>query len=131
MSSRKITGKFKDTQSEKFKRKAREVGADEDEAAFDATLNKISSHKLGAPMAKELKTSAELHELLLERVMRFSVGRIPNPQWIKIVPADPIEEGANWKVVHSSRTVPTGEFSDAIERVMRELQRDYDLSSLD
>ena len=93
---------------------------------FDATLKKIGSHKPGAPMAKELKTSSELQALLDDEVRRFSIGREPNPQWIKIVPADPAKEGANWKVAHSG---PTGAFADAIERVMRELQKIYDLSS--
>ncbi len=76
-------------------------------------------------MAKELKTSAELKALLDDGVRRFSIGRQPNPQWIKIVPADPAKEGANWKVAHSG---PTGAFADAIERVMRQLQNVYDLS---
>ena len=98
---------------------ARSLGADH--------CQKIGSHKPGAPMAKELKTSAELNKLLHERVARSSVGRIPNPQWIRIIPADPAKEGANWKVAHGSRTVPSGACSDAIERVMRELQKDYDL----
>ncbi len=79
-------------------------------------------------MAKELKTSTELKALLDERVARYSVGRIPNPQWIKIVPADPAKEGANWKASHSSRTVLAGELSDVIEREMKKLQKLYDLN---
>ena len=107
---------------------ARAAECSEDEAVFDATLKQIGSHKPEAPMAKELKTSTELKALLDERVARYSVGREPNPQWIKIVRANPATEGANWKVSHSSRTVPTGDCSDAIDRAMRELQKDYDLT---
>ena len=114
-------------QKNKFIEAARDAECSEDEVVFDATLKRIGSHKPGVPMAKELKTLAELKALLDDGVGRFSIGREPNPQWIKIVSADPAEEGANWKVAHSSRTVPTGDFSDAIERAMRELQRDYDL----
>lgn len=76
-------------------------------------------------MAKELKTLEELKALLDDGVRRFPIGREPNPQWIKIVPADPIEKGANWRVAHSG---PPGAFADAIEQVMRELQQAYDLS---
>ena len=96
------------------------------EAVFDATLKKIGTHKPGLPMAKELKTSAELKALLDYGVGRFSIGREPNPQWIKIVPADPDKEGANWRVAYSG---PPGDFADAIKRTMRNLQTAYDLSS--
>ena len=75
-------------------------------------------------MTKELKTSTELDKLLHERVERSAVGLIPNPQWIKIVPADSDMEGANWRVAHSGTP---GEFADAIDREMRELQKLYDL----
>ena len=115
-------------QSASFIDAARKAECSEDKAVFDATLKKIGSHKPGAPVMKELKTSAELHKLLHERIKGFRVGRIPNPRWIKIVPADPAKEGANWKASHSSRTVPSGDLSDAIERAMRELQKNYDLS---
>ncbi|MCI0565106.1 MAG: hypothetical protein MN733_42105 [Nitrososphaera sp.] len=77
-------------------------------------------------MAKELKTFAELDILLHERVERSPVGRVPNPQWIKIIAADPEKEGANWRVAHSGAP---GDFADAIEREMRQLQKLYDLSS--
>ena len=80
-------------------------------------------------MAKELKTSAELEALLYERIKRYSLGREVNPRWVKIIDADPDTEGANWKVSHSSRIFPNGELAKAIERVMRELQTTYDLSS--
>ncbi len=90
-----------------------------------ASKAKNGSHKPGAPMAKELKTSTELKALLDERVARYSVGREPNPQWIKIVHVDPATKGANWKVSHHPKAGP---FFDAIERAMRELQESYDLS---
>ena len=77
-------------------------------------------------MTKELKTSAELNKLLHARVERSPVGRIPNPQWMKIVDADPDKEGANWRVAYSG---PPGDFADAIKRTMRNLQTAYDLSS--
>ena len=115
------------SQRTRFIKAAREAECSEDEVEFDATLKKIGSHKPEAPMAKELKTSAELEALLIEGVVRYSVGREPNPRWIKIVPADPDKEGANWKVSHSSRTVPTGDIADAINRVTPELQKLYDL----
>ena len=110
----------------KFKKAAREVGCSEDEAVFDATLKKIGSYKPGAPMAKEPKTSTELNKLLHEQVKRSSVGRIPNPQWIKIVPLVD-DKRANWKVAHSPKTEPPGDYWKAIERVMPELQKLYDL----
>ena len=112
------------TQRRRFIEAAREAECRDDEAVFDATLKQIGGHKPGALMAKELKTSAELKALLDDGVRRFSIGREPNPQWIKIVPADPFKEGANWKVAHSG---PTGAFADAIERVTPELQKLYDL----
>ena len=78
-------------------------------------------------MAKELKTATELKALLDEGVGRFSIGREPNPQWIKIVPADPEDvDGANWKVAHSGTP---GDFADAIDRVTPKLQAAYELSS--
>ena len=76
-------------------------------------------------MAKERKTSAELMALLIDGVVRIRKGPEPNPQWTKIVDADPAKEGANWKVSHSGST---GAFADAIDRVMRQLQNLYDLS---
>ena len=80
-------------------------------------------------MAKELKTSAELKALLDEGVGRYSIGREPEkPQWIKIVTADPDKEGANWRVSYSG--LP-GDFANAIERTMQELQKLYDMSSQD
>ena len=81
-------------------------------------------------MAKELKTSAELMVLLHHGVERFAIGLEPNPQWLKIIRADPTPDtkGANWKVSYSG---PDGAFKDAIERVMPELQTAYDLSPQD
>ena len=75
-------------------------------------------------MTKELKTSEELKALLDEGVRRFSLGSEPNAQWIRIVPADSTNEEANWKVAHSGTP---GDYANAIERVMRELQQVYDL----
>ncbi len=40
-----MASESKDTQSEKFKRKARELGVDEDEAAFDEKLAAIAGQK--------------------------------------------------------------------------------------
>ncbi len=113
------------SQRTRFIKAAREAECSEDEAVFDATLKNIGSYKPGAPMTKELKTSTELKALLDERVARYSVGREPNPQWIKIVRANPATEGANWKVSHHPNAGP---FFDAIERAMRELQNMYDLT---
>ncbi len=59
-------------------------------------------------MTKEQKTAEELKALLDERIAPYQLGREVNPRWVKIVPADPDKEGANWKVSHSSRTAPTG-----------------------
>ncbi len=78
-------------------------------------------------MAKEQKTAEELEALLDERIAPYRLGRDVNPRWAKIVPADPAKEGANWKVSHSSRTVPTGDLADAINRVTPELRKLYDL----
>lgn len=78
-------------------------------------------------MTKEPKTSGELKTLLDEGIQRFILGRQPEPQWTKIIPADPAKDGANWKVSHSSRTVPSSDFSKAIKRVTAELQKLYDL----
>ena len=78
-------------------------------------------------MAKEQKTAEELKALLDERIAPYHLGREVNPRWVKIVPADPDKEGANWKVSHSSRTVPTGDLASAINRVTPELQKLYDL----
>jgi hypothetical protein len=75
-------------------------------------------------LSKEIKTAEELHELLHEAIRPFSLGRTPNPQWVKIVPADPQIAGANWRVAHSGAP---GDFSDAIEHVMPGLQERYDL----
>ena len=75
-------------------------------------------------MSKELKTADELKELLDERLK--SVGPLTGAQWVKIVPADPAEEGANWRVAHSGQP---GSFSDAIDHVMQELQERYDLAT--
>ena len=77
-------------------------------------------------MAKEPKTSEELIKLLQERIEPYELGRTVNPQWIRIVDADPGKEGANWKITHSGTP---GEFADAIEREMPELQKLYDLKS--
>ena len=74
-------------------------------------------------MAKKLKTADELKELLDERLS--SVGPLTGVQWIRITSADPATEGANWRVAHSGQP---GSFSDAIDRVMRELQKRYDLA---
>ena len=74
-------------------------------------------------MTKEPKTADELKELLDERLS--SVGPLTGAQWVKIVPADPAKEGANWRVAHSGEP---GSFSGAIDRVMRELQIRYDLA---
>ena len=82
---------------------------------------------LGASMAKEEKTAEELKALLGERISPYQLGREVNLRWVKILPADPTKEGANWKVSHSSRTVPTGDLADAINRVTPELQKLYDL----
>ncbi len=78
-------------------------------------------------MAKELKTSAALIALVHDRVERFAIGNEPNPQWLKIIPADPAPEtnGANWKLSYSG---PVGAFKNAIERVTPKLQTAYDLS---
>ncbi len=78
-------------------------------------------------MTKEQKTAEELKALLDERIAPYRLGREVNPRWVKIVPADPDKEGANWKVSHSSRTFPTGDLADAINRVTPELQKLYDL----
>jgi hypothetical protein len=78
-------------------------------------------------MPKEQKTAEELKAILDERIARLQLGRDVNPRWVKIVPADPAKEGANWKVSHSSRTVPTADLADAINRVTPELQKLYDL----
>ena len=52
-------------------------------------------------MAKEEKTPKELKALLDERIARYQLGREVNPRWVKIAPADPAKEGANWKVSHT------------------------------
>lgn len=78
-------------------------------------------------MAKEQKTAEELKALLDERIALYQLGHEVNPRWVKIVPADPDKEGANWKVSHSSRTVPTGDLAAAINRATPELQKLYDL----
>jgi hypothetical protein len=93
----------------------------------DATLKKIGSYKQGAPMAKEQKTAEELGTLLYKQIASYQLGLKPNPQWIKIVPA-PDMEGANWKVSHSPKSDPPGDYWKAIERAMPELQKLYDLS---
>lgn len=114
-------------QKNKFIESARAAGCSEDEAVFDATLKTIGSHKSGRHMAKELKTAEELKTLLDERISRYRLAHEPNPQWIKIVRADPDKVGANWKVSHGSRTALPGDFSEAIKRVTPELQKLYDL----
>lgn len=78
-------------------------------------------------MAKEHKTAEELKALIDERIAPKQLGREVNPRWVKIVPADPEKEGANWKVSHSSRTAPAGDLADAINRATPELQKLYDL----
>ncbi len=78
-------------------------------------------------MTKEQKTAEELKALLDERIAPYRLAREVNPRWVKLVPADPDKEGANWKVSHSSRTVPIGDLADAINRVTPELQKLYDL----
>ncbi len=78
-------------------------------------------------MTKEQKTAEELKALLDERIAPYRLGREVNPRRVKIVPADPDKEGANWKVSHSSRTALTGDFANAINRVTPELQKLYDL----
>ncbi len=78
-------------------------------------------------MAKEHKTAEELKALIDERIAPKQLGREVNPRRVKIVPADPEKEGANWKVSHSSGTVPTGDLADAINQVTPELQKLYDL----
>ncbi len=78
-------------------------------------------------MAKEQKTAEELIALLNERIAPYQLGSEVNPRWVKIVPADPDKEGANWEVSHSSRTVPGGDLADAINRVTPELQKLYDM----
>ena len=78
-------------------------------------------------MAKEQKTAEDLIALLNERIAPHRLADEVNPRWVKIVPADPDKEGANWKVSHGSRTVPDGVLADAISRVTPELQKLYDL----
>ncbi len=75
-------------------------------------------------MAKEQKTAEELKALLDERIASYWLG---HARWVKIVPADPDKEGANWKVSHSSRTAKIGDLANAINRVTPELQKLYDL----
>ena len=74
-------------------------------------------------MAKEPKTADELKALLDERLS--SLGPLTGVQWVKVVPADPAKEGANWRAAQSGEP---GTFSDAIDHVMRELQKMYDLA---
>ncbi len=78
-------------------------------------------------MTKEQKTAEELITLLNEWSAPYRRGREVNPRWVKIVPADPDKEGANWKVSHSSPIVPAGDLADAINRETPELQKLYDL----
>ena len=93
---------------------------------FDATLKKIGSHKPEEPMMKETKTADELLELLHERIRGFQLGSEPNPQWVRIVPVSD-DKRANWKIAHSPKMDPPGDYWKAIERVMPELQEKYDL----
>ena len=44
------------SQSDRFKAAARELGADENDAAFDATLRKVAVHKPVEPPARTEKT---------------------------------------------------------------------------
>lgn len=113
-------------QRTRFIEAARKAECSEDEAKFDATLRKIGSHKPGEAMAKELKTADELLELLYERIRGFQLGSEPNPQWVRIVPVSD-DKRANWKVAHSPKMEPPGDYWKAIERVMPELQEKYDL----
>ena len=78
-------------------------------------------------MAKEEKTAEELKAILGGRIAQFQLGEDVNPRWIKIVPADPAKEGANWKVSHSSRTVSRGKLEHAINKITPDLQKLYDL----
>ncbi len=105
---------------------AREAECSEDEAVVDATLKKIGSYKPEEAMAKEEKTAEELIELLHERIRGYRLASEPNPQWVKIIPLVD-DKRANWKVAHSPKTEPPGDYWKAIERVMPELQKLYDL----
>ncbi len=89
-------------------------------------LKKIGSHKPEEPMMKETKTADELLELLHERIRGFQLGSEPNPQFVRIVPVSD-DKRANWKVAHSPKMEPPGDYWKAIERVMPELQEKYDL----
>jgi len=81
---------------------------------------------LGASMAKEEKTAEELIELLHEQIRGDRLASEPNPQWVKIIPLVD-DKRANWKVAHSPKTEPPGDYWKAIERAMPELQKLYDL----
>ena len=77
-------------------------------------------------MAKEEKTAEELNELLHEQIRGDRLASKPNTQWIKIIPLVD-DKRANWKVAHSPKTEPPGDYWKAIERAMPELQKLYDL----
>ena len=65
--------------------------------------------------------------LLVERLGRHpsALGNEVNPRWVKILPADPDEEGANWKVAQT----PTGTLADATNKIVPELQKLYELKN--
>ena len=77
-------------------------------------------------MAKEQKTKEELKKLLDEAIKRCQLGSDYKGQWIKIVAVES-QDGSNWTVAHGPKENPPGDLQKAIERVLPELQRKYDL----
>lgn len=54
-----MTEKKKVTQLERFKQAARELGCEDDEQTFDATLKKVASAKVARPKGKAKETKAK------------------------------------------------------------------------
>lgn len=77
-------------------------------------------------MTRETRTAAELKDLLDEAVQTDG-RRLDGAQWIRIVSAEPENNGgANWTVSHSGEA---GGFSDAIDQAQAGLKVLYDLRS--
>jgi len=68
----------------------------------------------------------ETHDHTESHIRGYRLASEPNPQWVKIIPLVD-DKRANWKVAHSPKPEPPGDYWKAIERVMPELQKLYDL----
>ncbi len=76
-------------------------------------------------MMKEIRTAAELTDLVRAHVEKFHRGPLSGAQFIKVVPIESTADGVDWRIAHSGEA---GGHSIALDEAEVDLTKRYSLA---